>query len=197
MWSAEISSSCTSTSQPQLQTFAWRSLQLLCSSTGFHQLRHNSALERTNHLQYSFIIASGILVRYSLIAWRICREYSARRGRNYCAQSASRRRDNRAGLTIKATTNAATTTTAEPAINFAMAASVEDLLREENCIRVFGYGSLIWKPDFDFDQQYMGYIEGYERRFWQGSTHHRGTVDRPGRCLTLTKVPNVSISLHP
>jgi len=71
-----------------------------------------------------------------------------------------------------------------------MAASVEDLLREENCMRVFGYGSLIWKPDFDFDQQYMGYIEGYERRFWQGSTHHRGTVDRPGRCLTLTKVPN-------
>jgi len=71
-----------------------------------------------------------------------------------------------------------------------MAASVEDLLREENCIRVFGYGSLIWKPDFDFDNSYMGYIGGYERRFWQGSTHHRGTVDRPGRCLTLTKVPN-------
>ena len=65
-------------------------------------------------------------------------------------------------------------------------ASVGDLLAKEKCIRVFGYGSLIWKPDFEYDNVYLGYVEGYERRFWQGSTHNRG------RLLTLTKVEHVS-----
>merc|ERR1711879_36714 len=52
---------------------------------------------------------------------------------------------------------------------------------------VFGYGSLVWKPNFESTTQKLGYILGYERRFYQGNSHHRGTVDQPGRVATLLR----------
>lgn len=51
---------------------------------------------------------------------------------------------------------------------------------------IFGYGSLIWHPGFEFSKCITGYIRGYDRRFWQGNVVHRGIENKVSlNCLKL------------
>lgn len=47
-------------------------------------------------------------------------------------------------------------------------------------------------PGFPFKRRVEGYITGYHRVFWQGSTDHRGTPEAPGRTVTLHPEPGAT-----
>ncbi len=51
--------------------------------------------------------------------------------------------------------------------------------------RIFAYGSLMWRPDFQFVRARPARLEGYHRRLSVFSHHYRGTPDCPGLVLGL------------
>ncbi|QUD86917.1 gamma-glutamylcyclotransferase [Phenylobacterium montanum] len=50
---------------------------------------------------------------------------------------------------------------------------------------VFGYGSLMWRPGFDFIERRPAILHGRRRAFCIYSVHHRGTYERKGLVLGL------------
>jgi cation transport regulator ChaC len=54
---------------------------------------------------------------------------------------------------------------------------------------IFGYGSLIFRPDFAHRASRPAWLWGFRRQLWQGSPDHRGTPDAPGRVATLVAAP--------
>lgn len=50
---------------------------------------------------------------------------------------------------------------------------------------VFGYGSLIWHPEFTFDFKSRGLVYGYHRSLCLWSHLYRGTPEKPGLVLGL------------
>lgn len=52
---------------------------------------------------------------------------------------------------------------------------------------VFGYGSLIWSPEIDYEQAALARVHGYHRAFCIRSTRYRGTAEAPGVVLGLDR----------
>ena len=52
---------------------------------------------------------------------------------------------------------------------------------------VFGYGSLIWNPEVEYDHAELGRLHGFHRAFCIRSTRYRGTPENPGVVLGLDR----------
>lgn len=67
------------------------------------------------------------------------------------------------------------------------AASHLQYVLDKKITHLFAYGSLIWSPEFEFDEKFKFTLLGHERFFCIHSTIHRGTHDEPGIVLGLDK----------
>jgi cation transport protein ChaC len=75
-----------------------------------------------------------------------------------------------------------------PAAEGQVALHPSGALHEEDARRglwVFGYGSLIWNPVFDYVEQVHGRCAGVHRSFCVRSVYHRGSYQKPGLVLGL------------
>ncbi len=67
-------------------------------------------------------------------------------------------------------------------------ASLADVLRQwsgNDPVWVFAYGSLIWRPEFEYDAKLSGIVYGFHRSLCLWSRVYRGTPEQPGLVLGL------------
>lgn len=55
----------------------------------------------------------------------------------------------------------------------------------EEGLWIFGYGSLMWNPEFDYLEKIPGILSGYRRDFCVWAMFSRGTPEKPGLSLGL------------
>ena len=79
---------------------------------------------------------------------------------------------------------------ARPATDAAYAAVVDGIIAgaPQGDFWVFAYGSLIWNPDFDYDERRIALARGWRRAFCLGWDHRfRGSRETPGLMLALDR----------
>ncbi len=52
---------------------------------------------------------------------------------------------------------------------------------------VFGYGSLMWAPEFSYEERRAGLVHGYHRALCILSSRYRGTPEKPGLVMGLCR----------
>jgi len=52
---------------------------------------------------------------------------------------------------------------------------------------IFGYGSLMWRPEFRYERKSVGLLKGYHRALCILSTRYRGTARKPGLVMGLCR----------